>query len=84
MINSTSISCVTPPLNQIQPGDIDGIAYTIRVDNASGPDPHTNVNLRISVLPNPGNFILIDYIYSIQNIETSSPIRIEVIILNFR
>ena len=78
MINSTAISCVTPPLDQIQPGDIDGITYTILVDAAPGPDPQANVSLRISVLPNPGNFMLIDSIYSIQDIETRSPIRIEV------
>ena len=69
---------MTPPLNRIEPGDVDGITYTILVDNAPGPDPQANVSLQISILPNPGNFMLIDSIYSIQDIETSSPIRIEV------
>jgi hypothetical protein len=64
----------------MQPGDVDGITYTIRVDNAPGPDPQANVSLQIRVLPNPGNFMLIDSIYSIQDIATSSPIRIMVIV----
>ena len=81
MINSTAISCVTPPLDRIQPVDVDGVTYTILVDAAPGPDLEANVSLRISVLPNPGNFMLIDSIYSVQDIETSSPIRIEVNLL---
>ena len=82
MINSTAISCVFPPLNQIQPGDNDGIIYTIRVDNAPGPDPIANASLQIRVLPNPDNFMLVDSIYTTQDIETSSPIRIGVVNLN--
>ena len=69
---------MTPPLNRIQSGDEDGISYTIRVDNAPGPDPMVNASLQISVLPNPGNLVLIDSIYTAQDIATSSPIRIRV------
>ena len=58
-----TIGCVTPPLNLIQPGDDDGITYTIRVDNAPGPDPLANASLQIRVLPNPGNFRLVDTEY---------------------
>ena len=81
VINSTAIRCVTPPLNRIQLGDEDGISYTIQVDNAPGPDPMVNASLQISVLPNPGNLVLIDSIYTAQDIATSSPIRIRVYIL---
>ena len=59
----------------MQPGDEDGIAYTIRVDNAPGPDPMVNVSLRISVLPNPGNFELVDTEY---NLGSNTVIRITV------
>jgi hypothetical protein len=75
------MSCITPPLNQIQPGDDDGITYTVRVDNAPGPDPIANASLQISVLPNPSNFMLIDSTYTPQDIATSSPIRIMVVLL---
>ena len=75
VLNSTAISCVTPPLNQIQPGDVDGITYTIRVDAAPGPDLEANISLRISVLPNPSNFSLIDMEY---NIGSNTLIRIMV------
>ena len=80
MINSTVIRCVTPPLSRIQPGDSDGITYTIRVGNAPGPDPLANASLHISVLSNPENFMLslVDLIYTTQDITTSSPIRIRV------
>ena len=50
-----------------QPGDDDGISYTIRVDGAPGPDPMVNASLRISVLPNPGNFELVDTEYILGN-----------------
>ena len=78
VINSSSLSCVTPPLTRIQSGDSDGVNYTIRVDNAPGPDL-TIESLQISVWPNPGNFILVDSIYTTQDIETRSPIRIRVL-----
>ena len=55
---------MTPPLNRMQPGDEDGITYTVRVDDAPGPDPIANVSLQISVLPNPGNFTLVDTEYN--------------------
>ena len=70
-----AISCVTPPLNRIQPGDDDGITYTIRVDNAPGPDPLANASLQIRVLPNPGNFRLVDTEY---NSGSNTVIRITV------
>ena len=38
VINSTAISCVTPPLHRMQSTDSDGINYIIRVDNAPGPN----------------------------------------------
>ena len=66
---------MAPPLNRIESGDVDGITYTIRVDNAPGPDPEVNVSLRISVLPNPSNFSLIDTEY---NIGSGTVIRIMV------
>ena len=62
----------------MQPGDSDGISYTIQVGNAPGPDPLANASLQISVLPNPGNFMLDDLIYTTQDIVASSPIRIRV------
>ena len=70
-----AISCVTPPLNRIQQGDDDGITYTIRVDNAPGPDPLANASLQIRVLPNPGNFRLVDTEY---NSGSNTVIRITV------
>ena len=75
VINSTAISCVTPPLNQIQPVDSDGITYTIIVDDAPGPDPLANASLQIRVLPNPGNFRLVDMEY---NTGSNTVIRIMV------
>ena len=67
---------MTPPLNQTQqPGDDDGITYTIRVDNAPGPNPMVNASLQISVLPNPGNFELVDTEY---NSGSNNVIRITV------
>ena len=50
VINSTAISCVTPPLTRMQSTDSDGVNYTIRVDNAPGPDL-TLMSLQISWLP---------------------------------
>ena len=58
---------MTPPLNRMQPGDEDGITYTIRVDDAPGPDPMFNASLQISVLPSPGTFILVDTEYNSGN-----------------
>ena len=75
VLSSMAIACVTPPLNQIEPGDVDGITYTLRVDAAPGPDPQTNVRLQISILPNPENFRLIDTEY---NIGSNTLIRIMV------
>ena len=75
VLNSTAISCVTPPLNRIESEDADGITYTILVDAAPGPDLEANVSLRISVLPNPSNFTLIDTTY---NIGSGTLIRIMV------
>ena len=77
VINSTAISCVTPPLNRIQPGDANGINYTIRVDNAPGPDLSIG-SLQINVVPNPENFMLVDSVYTTRDIATSSPIRLRV------
>ena len=74
VINSTAISCVVPPLTRLQPGDTDGLNYTIIMDNASGPD-RSNENLQIKVAPNPGNFRLIDSAY---NDGSTTPIRIMV------
>ena len=59
----------------MQPGDSDGITYTILVDNAPGPDPLANASLQISVLPNPRNFELVDMEY---NTGSSTLIRIMV------
>lgn len=56
--NSTAISCETPTLARVQSKDTDGLNYTIAMDNASGPDL-TVESLRINVLPNPENFVLI-------------------------
>ena len=80
VISSRALRCVTPPLTRIQSGDRDGVSYTIRVDNAPGPDLAIE-SLQISVLPNPGNFILVDSIYTTQDIATTSPIRVRVLIL---
>ena len=65
----------------MQPGDEDGVSYTLQVDNAPGPNPMVNASLQISVLPNPGNLVLIDSTYTTQDIATSSPVRIRVAIL---
>ena len=75
VINETAIGCVVPPLTQLQPGDADGLSYTIIVDNALGPDL-TNENLQINVEPNPQGFNLVDSGY---NTGSSAPIRIMVI-----
>ena len=74
VINSTAISCVVPPLTRLQPGDVDGLNYTIIMDNAPGPDL-TNENLQIRVAPNPVVFGLVESEY---NTGTSAPIRIRV------
>lgn len=58
VINSTAISCVTPPLSRLQPSDRDGLNYTIIMDNAPGPNL-ADKTLQIFVLPNPENFRLI-------------------------
>ena len=50
VINSTATSCVTPPLTRMQSTDSDGVNYTIRADNAPGPDL-TLMSLQISWLP---------------------------------
>ena len=57
-LNSSAIACVTPPLTTKQQGDGDGLNYTIIMDNAPGPDLSME-SLQITVLPNPGNFILV-------------------------
>ena len=44
-----------------------GLTYTIRVDNAPGLDPSIE-GLQIAVLPNPGNFELVDSDYNIGSI----------------
>ena len=74
VINETAISCVIPPLTRLQPGDADGLNYTIIMDNAPGPDL-TNENLQISVQPNPEVFELVESEY---NAGSSAPIRIRV------
>ena len=74
LINFTAISCVIPPLTRLQPGDADGLNYTIMADNAPGPNLN-NENLLIRVAPNPGNFKLIDSTY---NAGSTTPIRIMV------
>lgn len=66
ILNSTAISCITPPLNRIRADDTNGVNYTIRVDDAPGPNL-TNVSLQIRVLPNPEKFVLIDTEYSINS-----------------
>ena len=66
---------MTPPLNRIPPGDSDGVTYTIIVDDAPGPDPLVNASLQIRVLPNPGNFRLVDTEY---NTGSNTVIRIMV------
>ena len=58
----------------MQSGDSDGVNYTILIDNAPGPDL-TVMSLQISVLPNPGNFTLVDNEY---NIGSGTAIRIMV------
>ena len=72
VISETAISCVVPPLTRLQPGDTDGLNYTIIMDNAPGPDLSSE-NLWISVEPNPGNFSLVESEY---NTGSSAPIRI--------
>ena len=74
VINETAISCVVPPLTQLQPGDVDGLSYTIIMDNAPGPDL-SNENLWISVERNPENFDLVESEY---NAGSSAPNRITV------
>ena len=74
VLNSMAISCVTPPLTRMQSGDSDGVNYTILIDNAPGPDL-TMMSLQINVLPNPGNFKLVDNEY---NIGSGTAIRIMV------
>ena len=74
VINETAISCVTPPLTRLHPGDVDGLTYIIMVDNAPGPDLSIE-ELQISVTPNPGNFRLVDPRY---NSGSTAPIRIMV------
>ena len=51
-----------------------GLTYTIRVDNSPGLDPNVE-SLQIMVLPNPGNFELVDSEY---NIGSTNLIRIRV------
>ena len=55
--------CVTPPLTSFSmEGDGAGndlVNYTVVMDNVPGPDLTTMESLRISVKPNPGNFILL-------------------------
>ena len=63
VLNSTSITCVTPPLTLFSMEE-DGagndlVNYTVVMDHAPGPDLTTMESLRISVKPNPGNFILL-------------------------
>ena len=58
----------------MQSEDSDGVNYTIRVDNAPGPDLNIE-SLQISVLRNPGNFMLVDSEY---NIGSGTVIRITV------
>jgi hypothetical protein len=65
----------------MQPGDVDGITYTIRVDDAPGPDPQANVSLQIRVLPDPGNFRLFDTDY---DTGSTRSIRIDVRAIFFR
>ena len=74
VINSSTISCVVPPLTRLQPSDTDGLSYTIVMDNAPGPDL-TDDKLQISVEPNPDVFELVESDY---NVGSSAPIRIEV------
>ena len=71
VINATELRCITPPtlVSQMQ------LNYTIRVDNAPGPNPLANASLQIRVLPNPGNFRLVDTEY---NTGSNTVIRIMV------
>ena len=67
VLNSTTISCITPSLTRRGTGMGNGLTYTIRVDNAPGLDPSIE-GLQIAVLPNPGNFELVDSDYNIGSI----------------
>ena len=79
MINSTAIRCITPPLNDVtQPGNDDGVTYTIQVDGATRTDLSVNASLQIRVLPNPSNFRLVDTEY---NAGSNTVIRITVSVL---
>ena len=74
LINEAAISCIFPPLSHLQPGDADGLNYTIIMDNAPGPDLTTE-KLQISIEPNPQGFKLVESEY---NAGSSAPIRITV------
>ena len=74
VINFTAISCITPELTRLRPGDGSGLSYTIRIDNAQGPDPNAE-SLQIQVTQNPSNFNLVNSEY---NPGTNAPIRIMV------
>ena len=74
VINSTTITCVSPPLTRLKPGDADGLNYTIIMDHAPGPDLSIE-SLQLRVASNPGNFRLIDSTY---NAGSTIPIRIMV------
>ena len=76
MLNSSVIACVTPPLTRLQQGDEDRLNYTIIMDNAPGPDLSME-SLQISVLPNPGNFVLVTT--DVRDLINGSIIQISVI-----
>ena len=67
VLNSTSITCVTPSLTSFSMerngAGSDLVNYTVIMDNAPGPDLTAMESLRISVKPNPGNFILLTMQY---------------------
>ena len=74
VFNSGAIACVSPPLSHTEPGDEEGLNYTVIMDNAPGPDLDDE-SLQIGVLPDPGNFKLLDSSY---NIGSTNLIRIMV------